>query len=220
MSKITLTPHASGTGTLNITAPNTNSTRTLTLPDADLNLGNVLTTASSLASDNLTGTVPSSAMPAGSVLQVLQSVKTDIQSTISKTLIDITDLSVTITPTSSSSKFLIMLNVMIATSSYFGYLTLLRDTTPLFLPDAAGVRPQFSLVHNTDPSTNGNSYRSSITVLDAPATVSTLTYKVQGAGRLDATNGYLYINSSQSDRDNASYDARGASSITVMEIAG
>ena len=58
MSKIALTPHASGTGTLNIAAPNTNSTRTLTLPDADLNLGNVLTTSSSLASANLTGALP------------------------------------------------------------------------------------------------------------------------------------------------------------------
>ena len=58
MSKITLTPHASGTGTLNIAAPNTNSTRTLTLPDADLNLGNVLTTASSVDAANLTGALP------------------------------------------------------------------------------------------------------------------------------------------------------------------
>jgi hypothetical protein len=58
MSKITLTPHASGTGTLNIAAPNTNSTRTLTLPDADLNLADVLTTSSSLASANLTGALP------------------------------------------------------------------------------------------------------------------------------------------------------------------
>ena len=58
MSKITLTPHASGTGTLNIAAPNTNSTRTLTLPDADLNLGNVLTTSSSVDAANLTGALP------------------------------------------------------------------------------------------------------------------------------------------------------------------
>ena len=207
MSKIALTPSATGTGVFTIASPATSTDRTLTLPDE---AGTVLTTAG----------VPSSAMPAGSVLQVLQSVKTDIQSTISKTLIDITDLSVTITPTSSSSKFLIMLNVMIASSSYVASLTLLRDTTPLFLPDAAGVRPQVSLVHNADPSVNGNSYRSSITVLDAPATVSTLTYKVQGAGRSDATNGYLYINRSQADRNTAAFDARGASSITVMEIAG
>lgn len=33
MSKIALTPNASGTGTLTIAAPNTNSDRTLTLPD-------------------------------------------------------------------------------------------------------------------------------------------------------------------------------------------
>ena len=58
MSKITLTPHASGSGTLNIAAPNTNSTRTLTLPDADLNLGNVLTTSSSVDAANLTGALP------------------------------------------------------------------------------------------------------------------------------------------------------------------
>ena len=55
MSKITLTPHASGTGTLNIAAPNTNSTRTLTLPDET---GTILTSASSLASANLTGALP------------------------------------------------------------------------------------------------------------------------------------------------------------------
>jgi hypothetical protein len=34
MSKIALTPNASGTGTLTIAAPNTNADRTLTLPDA------------------------------------------------------------------------------------------------------------------------------------------------------------------------------------------
>jgi len=58
MSKIALSPNASGTGTLNIAAPNTNSTRTLTLPDADLNLADVLTSVSSLASANLTGALP------------------------------------------------------------------------------------------------------------------------------------------------------------------
>lgn len=42
MSKIALTPNASGTGTLTIAAPNTNSDRTLTLPDAT---GTLATTA-------------------------------------------------------------------------------------------------------------------------------------------------------------------------------
>ena len=43
MSNITLSPNASGTGTLTIAAPNTNTDRTLTLPD---NSGTVVTTGS------------------------------------------------------------------------------------------------------------------------------------------------------------------------------
>ena len=41
MSKIAITPNASGTGTINIVAPNTNTDRTLTIPDVT---GNVVTT--------------------------------------------------------------------------------------------------------------------------------------------------------------------------------
>jgi hypothetical protein len=54
MSKIALTPNATGTGVFTISSPATNTDRTLTLPDE---AGTVLTSASSLASDNLTGTV-------------------------------------------------------------------------------------------------------------------------------------------------------------------
>ena len=54
MSKIALTPNATGTGVFTISSPATNTNRTLTLPDE---AGTVLTSASSLASDNLTGTV-------------------------------------------------------------------------------------------------------------------------------------------------------------------
>jgi hypothetical protein len=48
MSRIALTPNASGTGTLTIAAPNTNTDRTLTLPDAS---GTVATTADVSAGD-------------------------------------------------------------------------------------------------------------------------------------------------------------------------
>lgn len=45
MSKITLSPNVSGTGTLTIAAPNTNTDRTLTLPD---NSGTLLSSASTI----------------------------------------------------------------------------------------------------------------------------------------------------------------------------
>ena len=54
MSKISITPSATGTGVFTISSPATNTDRTLTLPDE---AGTVLTSASSLASDNLTGAV-------------------------------------------------------------------------------------------------------------------------------------------------------------------
>jgi hypothetical protein len=54
MSKIALSPNAAGTGTFTIAAPNSNTNRTLTLPDL---AGTVLTDVSSLPAANLTGDV-------------------------------------------------------------------------------------------------------------------------------------------------------------------
>lgn len=65
MSRITLAPNASGTGTLTIAAPNTNTDRTLTLPDATTTLvgtdatqtlSNKTISVSSLSTPTLLGT--------------------------------------------------------------------------------------------------------------------------------------------------------------------
>jgi hypothetical protein len=55
MSKIALQPNASGTGTFTLASPNSNTNRTLTLPDTD---GALLTDGSSLDASNLTGALP------------------------------------------------------------------------------------------------------------------------------------------------------------------
>ena len=54
MTKIAIVPNAAGTGTFTIEAPNSNSNRTLTLPDA---AGELLTDVSDLPAANLTGDV-------------------------------------------------------------------------------------------------------------------------------------------------------------------
>jgi hypothetical protein len=62
MSRITLAPNASGTGTLTVAAPNTNTDRTLTLPDVTTTLvGTDATqtlTNKSIAASQLTGALP------------------------------------------------------------------------------------------------------------------------------------------------------------------
>ena len=61
MSKIALTPNASGTGVFTISSPATNTNRTLTLPDE---AGTVLTSASSIPTSVLTGNITQNAGPA------------------------------------------------------------------------------------------------------------------------------------------------------------
>jgi hypothetical protein len=61
MSKIALTPNASGTGTFTIAAPNSNTNRTLTLPDVS---GEVF------SQGNILGTVSESAgVPTGAIIE-------------------------------------------------------------------------------------------------------------------------------------------------------
>ena len=73
MAKVKITGHASGSGVLTITAPNTSTDRTITLPDTT---GTLLDKNSSVPAANLTGTVADARMPAGSVLQVVQETTT------------------------------------------------------------------------------------------------------------------------------------------------
>ena len=55
MSKITITPDGAGTGTFSIASPNSNTNRTLTLPDST---GELLNAESSLNATKLTGALP------------------------------------------------------------------------------------------------------------------------------------------------------------------
>ena len=64
MAKVKITGHASGTGIFTVTAPNSSTDRTITLPDTT---GTLLDENSSLPAANLTGTVASARIIAGSI---------------------------------------------------------------------------------------------------------------------------------------------------------
>ena len=160
----------------------------------------------------------------GKVLQVLQSVKSDTFSTTSGTLTDVTGLSVTITPSSTSSKILVMTTVWASSTYYAGHVALVRNSTEIGKADAASSRP-LSLLDFADDVTVQNSHGKiqclSGQYLDSPATTSATTYKIQAARRYDNANSpTTYINRSSPDRDTNTYDHRKISTITVMEIAG
>jgi len=133
--------------------------------------------------------------------------------------VDIPDLSVSITPKSATSEILVMIDTMNAVDIYCGEIQLARNGTYIYQADAAGVRPRGTIIVGRETSVHGESERSSAIFLDSPNTTSEVTYKLLGRGRKDnEQDGGLFINRTAQDRDTNTYDGRGVSSITVMEI--
>lgn len=174
---------------------------------------------SSLSGSKLIGsqTIPKSTLPTGSVLQVVTTSKTDtFSSNANGTWTDITGLSATITPTSSSSRILVMAQVY-GSSRYNSFVRMVRGSTAIFIGDAAGVRPQATTgSFYTYVDANISSVQPLIG-LDFPATTSSTTYKIQ-FHQVGAGSQLFVCNRSQND-NNDTDTARGFSSITLMEIA-
>lgn len=147
-------------------------------------------------------------------VQIVQTVKTDTFSiTTSSTWQDITGMSVSITPTSSSNKILVMADIAGNGTAQSATVRLVRGSTAIFTGDAAGSRPLGS-ANWLDNSQYAVEVRT-IIFLDSPATTSSTTYKLQIVG----SSATWYLNRSATDRDTANFDPRTASSITVMELA-
>lgn len=141
--------------------------------------------------------------PVGTVIQVVNATYSTQTSTSSSTYSD-TGLTASITPSSSSSKILIFvdLNVYKDTTNTSMGLKLVRNSTDLYTIDTfAGYTNAADAVGVGSVSSN---------YLDSPATTSSTTYKVQFKS-MNGTNG-VYIN-------NNGYGAI-TSTITLMEIAG
>ena len=175
---------------------------------------------------NGNGTItPASAIqPAGSILQVVQTVKTDTSSAAAQydSPADL-GISCSITPSATSSKILVDCNLNIGSQDFFGiYLNLLRGSTNILLADADGSRTRASKY--IDNYANSNDFYNCIDVnikyLDSPSysLEDTITYKIQSAAY--SASRTVYLNRNHNNRDSADYDGRGTSTITLMEIAG
>jgi hypothetical protein len=166
-----------------------------------------------------TGTVLTTTSPkTGNVLQVLQTVKTSYFTFSGGSWLDVTGLSVSITPSSASSKILVSFSASAsqsATSGIYGVnLRIVRDATTIYVGDAAGSSQQASAQSG---SNNGNyAYPMNGQYLDSPATTSAITYKIQTYGE----SGGATLGIGGSYLTTAAYSGRVPSQIIVMEIAG
>ena len=165
------------------------------------------------------------ALPAGvggKVLQVKSATKSDTQSVTGTTFTDVTGLSVSITPSSSSNKIFIITNVNLTGSNRYSAIKILRDSTIIAIGDAAGNRSRVTVASgsNNDESNNFQMMSNcSASFLDSPSSTSAITYKIQ-FGNTNNSSYISYINRAASgDGDDGNYNHRGISTITVYEIA-
>ena len=170
--------------------------------------------ADSLLVANAVAAGLSAAGNAGIGSNVVQTVKTDTFSTSSTSYTAVTGLSSTITPTSASSKVLVIVNFTFSTSAVTNpAAALFRGATNV--GGGASVGSRLSAIANLTLESN---YRSTqaFHFLDSPASTSATTYAVHVA----TGTGTLYIGLSASDSDSSSSDnVRTSSTITAIEVA-
>jgi hypothetical protein len=150
----------------------------------------------------------------GKIAQILSTTKTDTFSTTSFTFVDVTGLTVTITPAATASKIYVMLSISGGGMSGYRY-QLVRDSTAI----AIGTGSIGSRVAGSGGGSNRNYDEvdnACANFLDSPSTTSATTYKVQfstGAGSTDSK-----VNATRNDPDSTT-GFRTASTITVMEVS-
>ena len=177
----------------------------------------------SLAGTNVftSGKLVTAAQPIGAVLQVIQAVKTDTFSSSSATFGNVTGLTVSITPTSSSNKILISGVMQTSSLSNDMYkIRIAKNGTAIFVGDTvAGATSALSQFYSYTASNLGNWSTLPVPVyyLDSPATTSAVTYSWQIRTQSDGNT--VWVNRTSDQSGNSTQNFYGASSIIVMEIA-
>lgn len=190
MSPLRLVGSTSGAVTLDCPAVGGNNT--LVLPTGNGNAGNVLST-------NGSGVL--SWVQGGRILQVV-SMTTSTETTATTTTFIDTAITLSITPSASTSKVLVMAvaaGLAKRDTDTSGALQLLRGSSVLTAMEGI-----FGYTANTNHMGGGASV---MNYLDTPATTSSVTYKVQVRNR--GGTGSIRVN----------WDGLSASNLVLMEVA-
>jgi len=157
------------------------SSPSITFSDSTTQSTAGLTSSSSLNATNLTsGTVPAARLPAGSVLQVTQYVNTTQYSGSGTATI----FSTTFTPTSATSKVLLIVSIAMGAWNPNGGIQIIRNGTSV--QDAGGTYGGGAGYYSSDEfiASAGSYalYPFTVIYLDSPGTTSAITYGIKANG--------------------------------------
>jgi hypothetical protein len=160
---------------------------------------------------------------AGIGSNVVSVTKTDTFSTSSTSFTGVTGLSAAITPSTATSKVLVLVNLGFGVDeATVGIGRLVRASNAIYVGDAASnrIRASFTMRSSTTGAANVDPldnivWNTSLAFLDSPTSASAVTYEVEV---LKAFGTNIYVNRSGRDANVAS-QSRTASSITLIEVA-
>ena len=162
--------------------------------------------------------VPRDGLPSGSsggIIQIKQTfLNTAVSTSTSGSFVDITGMSVSITPTRSDSKIFVMITLG-SVSSQAGTsvgFRLLRDSTLIGNSSSTAVQSGFTNIYSGQESDDRHLLSVAFNFLDSPATTSSTTYKLQWRNSSQTS----YINRYEGQAT----DYSGSSTITAMEVSG
>jgi len=172
----------------------------------------------------------------GKVLQVVNATKLDTFGSSAMAgggFVDVTGLSVNITPTSTSSKMLVQVSFngsrFDGSSDYaisFG-IAIYKSATGitdglLSIGDAASNRSRTTSMYNNAGASDGRNINCiPLNIYDTAGTTNQITYKVQLTQGFNSGSGTGIIHCNKTSQDSDNYGGmRAASTITVTEIAG
>ena len=178
----------STSGSVTLSSPAVSGTTTLTLPTTS---GTVLTSASNTN------------FPAGSVLQVVNVTYSTETSNSTSTYAD-TGLTASITPSSTSSKILVLVN-QAGVGKYTG--NILSAVSVKLLRNSTDICTFAVTIGYTQTSSFNLGFSSTTSYLDSPSTTSSVTYKTQFANGQNAASVRVQTDSS-------------TSTITLIEVKG
>jgi hypothetical protein len=147
---------------------------------------------------------------------VVSVTKTDPFSMSSQTFAAVTGLTVTITPSSDTSKILILGNIQLnlrRAAEDRGAFRLMRGATPISVGGADGSRFQATGSIHAVGSVRF-AYMAGFTVLDSPGVDTPVTYSVE----INRVNDTIAVNT-ELDDPNAATVGRFASTLTAIEVA-
>ena len=157
----------------------------------------------------------------GKVLQVKQVDQKGRLTLTATSYTTVSGLSVSITPSSTSNKILLIAHVEGSGTDRYNAFRFYRGSTPIGIGNAGSSEERMSFSFDCNPSSTHDQYvnhNAGMTFLDSPSTTSATTYTVKF--RRTHGSGTYYINRSTYVDTAYAYTRYPISSLMVMEIAG